>query len=918
MSDAARPLDPERLLAEADWARRLARALVGSTHGDDVAQEALRIGLERRPAVETGGVRAWLGGVIANLARKQRERGAAREHHERRAARTIEHGGEPDAIERVEFQKRLVDAVLALDEPYRSAIALRYFDDLDPRTVAERQGVSYDAARQRIARGVALLRARFEKEDARGGRSWSALSLSLADRNVGAPIALGTGGLVMGVKVKLAACAAVLAVGGVVLWSVSSESGATSPDATPYVDVASSELAPPDASRAVDDVRAEVTRIASDVAVPATADATRTIDRERDLHGVVVDERDRPVAGARVEVRRDVQREFDSLDLARMHASELVAALTTAQDGSFAIALDPGRAYDVVATSGSFAPGRVTPAHAGERVRIELVAGALVSGRVTRRVDASPVVDAEVKLQVRPDPTGSDAVAPRVVRTDDDGRYRFAAVEPGEYWIQVHPRADAPPLWRKVDVRNGQDVVEDVVVERGHPLRGRVLDAVTKAPIADAEVGEGWTFRRSVRTDADGRFAFEGFALEGVYDVAVRARGYGGGRKTVRKPNEPFPESIEVELHPGRAIVGRVVDAEAKPVADAYVAAVGYDWGGSHDWLGARSGADGSFRIDSLTAAMHHALVVRKDGFATWQRQLSTRELSTPELQLGDVVLAPPATIRGVVVDEAGAPIARRVVSLKGLGADYLAWESKDTGSGARTYLDTRRTRADDLGRFAFTDVAAGKYQLAAVIDEQRRSKPLDLEIERAGDARDLRLVVERGFPISGRVTDERGEPLRAHVEFVQVGTPKRFAVSSGADGLFEAPGLADGTYDLTVRPEDLWRAPVGEARHAPTTVPGVRGGTSDLVVVASIADALKGVVVDASGKPIAEATVEARGIDVAGSALLRTNSRGEFTLWVARGSRHEIVVTTAGANPREERVASAQVGGEPLEIRVR
>ncbi len=929
MTDFTRRLDPESLLAEVDWARRLARALVGSAHGDDVAQEALRIALERRPSVEPGaGLRAWLGGVISNLAGKQRERGRSADFHQRRVARGVRVDGDRADIERVELQRRLADAVLALAEPYRSAIVLRYFDDLDPRAIAERQGISYEAARQRISRGVAQLRARLEREDARHERPWSALAIALARSDGGQPLALGTGGIVMGVKVKIAVCVLIAALGGVALWRASTETGSTSPGTATRAEVRSADLARPSTSRELDDALLPSARNAHP-ALAAAPDTTAVpvIDRDRDLHGVVVDSRGVPVANAAIEVRRNVQREYETLDLVRMYASELVANARTRTDGTFAVPLEPGRAYDLDVTARGHAPSSFSPCHAGERVRIELALGAVLSGRITRRADATPVADCVVEIPQRPDASGRVAGVPRSVLTDADGRYRFADVTQAEYWLQLRPRADAAPLWRKIDVHAGEQLVEDVVVDPGHTLRGRVLDASTGAPIADAEVGEGWMFKRSVRTDAEGRFTFVGFATEGSYSLAARARGYGGHSVTVREPKGPFPDSVEVQLKTARALTGRVVDDASHPIADAYVAAVGYEWGelggGRHDWLSVRTDADGRFRIESLTPDLSHALVVRKDGHATWQRQLPRRELTTPELDVGDVVLARPATIRGVVIDDQGEPIARQVVELSGFGADYRAWEpAQEEGpethaSSVDTYLKARVTRADDLGRFTFAGVAAGKYEVGALLANGRSSKGPTIDVPAAGDVRDLRLVVPRGFPIAGRAVDAEGVGLRAYVQVRNADTRRSTRTQSRADGAFEVPGLEDGSYDVTVEPEDLWRSGPDAVRHAPATVAGVRGGTSGLEVVVSVASELRGRVTDTAGAPVANATVEARGIDVTSSLAALSNARGEFMLWAARDARYELVVTTSYPIPREVRVPSVKAGGEPIEVRL-
>ncbi|MCE9593678.1 MAG: sigma-70 family RNA polymerase sigma factor [Planctomycetes bacterium] len=191
-------LEPEALLAQAGWIRALARSLVRGDEVDDLVQDTWHAALQRPPRVHSeSGLRAWLGRVARNLAIDRRRAGAARAERSTRAHR--EPPERPDeAFERVVLQRRLVDAVLALDEPYRSAVIWRYFDGLDPRAIAERQGVSHDAARQRIARALARLRSRLDREYDGGRAQWVAFAGSLFEHAAPAPWI--TGGALMGAK----------------------------------------------------------------------------------------------------------------------------------------------------------------------------------------------------------------------------------------------------------------------------------------------------------------------------------------------------------------------------------------------------------------------------------------------------------------------------------------------------------------------------------------------------------------------------------------------------------------------------------------------------------------------------------------------------------------------------------------------
>jgi hypothetical protein len=62
--------------------------------------------------------------------------------------------------------------VLALEEPYRETVLLRYFENLPPRAIARRLAVPVETVRTRLKRALETLRARLDRDyGARG--AWS-------------------------------------------------------------------------------------------------------------------------------------------------------------------------------------------------------------------------------------------------------------------------------------------------------------------------------------------------------------------------------------------------------------------------------------------------------------------------------------------------------------------------------------------------------------------------------------------------------------------------------------------------------------------------------------------------------------------------------------------------------------------------
>jgi RNA polymerase sigma factor (sigma-70 family) len=164
----------EDLLRHSQWLRPLAfRLLRDGDEADDAVQETYLAAL-RRPPAPSRDLASWLGGVLRNLCFQEVRRERRREARERRAARPEAAAATPDSLlERAELFRQVVEAVLALDEPYRSSVLLRFFDELPPREISRRQGVPIDTVNSRLRRALDKLRLRLD--GARGGRAvWSA------------------------------------------------------------------------------------------------------------------------------------------------------------------------------------------------------------------------------------------------------------------------------------------------------------------------------------------------------------------------------------------------------------------------------------------------------------------------------------------------------------------------------------------------------------------------------------------------------------------------------------------------------------------------------------------------------------------------------------------------------------------------
>jgi RNA polymerase sigma factor (sigma-70 family) len=227
MGDVTERRDIEVLLAEARWLDALAHRLVrDAAAADDAVQEVWLAALERargRARDVDVSTRGWLARVLgrtaARVATRERRRREREVRHEGRA--TDETAPIDDVVARAEGQRLLVEAVLALDEPYREVLLMRWFDELEPQAIAEQLGRSASTVRTQIERGLVRLRERLEARHP-SAREWLVRLVPLAlvgSRRGATDTAVATAAATRGAHpAALAAGGAVLVAGAALVW----------------------------------------------------------------------------------------------------------------------------------------------------------------------------------------------------------------------------------------------------------------------------------------------------------------------------------------------------------------------------------------------------------------------------------------------------------------------------------------------------------------------------------------------------------------------------------------------------------------------------------------------------------------------------------------------------------------------------
>lgn len=716
---------------------------IGSSQDAEDSVQGTYHALLRRGKPTDGPLWAWLLTVVVRIA--YRRKALAQRHAALAERLAIPHDEvtPPHRAARAERARWVRAEVAGLPEKYRDVLILRYFEALSRNECATLLGVSPETVKTRSRRGRTLLRGRLHP---RVRHAILFVPWLFADKAAAAAAswAAPTGGILMNSKVLIVV--ALVAVVGLLALStdVFRAERTTAETRTVAPEPDRTKKAPPSA-----------VPVAPQEKAPRPYDLL-AVDRDRDVHGVVVTKTGAPVAGARLTLVRHPWRRTNVLHAERHHDGSKGPAAISAVDGSFVLPWRQGAVGELRVEAEGFVRRGVTEVQAGERVRVTLVRGATVRVHV-RAPDQSSLAD--VELVLRHSTAGAPGPWARRAKTNGDGRAEFVDVCGDQVsWIRARHAQWGTPNWKRVERVEAADGV-DVAIEmrKRRVITGRVTDAVRGAAVVGARVGWGWMQQDAVATDADGRYELASKTTEHDMSVAVTAPGFARQHATAK----PDATVVDVALPPGDRVTGRVVDKSGDPLAGVQVAALGLMIAERSFWSRAYAVSDknGTFAVEGLRHDAPHVLVLFAEGVGRRHIDIERPPQAGGTVALGNIALAPGRTIGVRVVDPAGAPIPRLRVTLRGANHDRGQRPVRGRRAPANTATEESRV-TDDLGRVRFPDLAPGRY--AASVSRPGRARvnrTVDLTAER--DELDLvmRFDNTRSFTLDVVDSDGKGVP---------------------------------------------------------------------------------------------------------------------------------------------------------------
>jgi len=370
--------------------------------------------------------------------------------------------------------------------------------------------------------------------------------------------------------------------------------------------------------------------------------------------------------------------------------------------GAFQLEGLAGGPFTLRVEAAGFAPASASDVPLGAALNLRLKPGVTVVGRVLDLTSQKPVAGAVV-TGLEKDGARFGREAAHTVTSADDGTFQIAdcatgivvveAIAPGKARARLDrvvakalpPGEAAKPDTNTLFLQPGGRIAGRTLGPDGKPL----VDAVVTASASDgslfAMLRDG---RSSQRTDADGKFAFDGVAAGNKYTVRATKEGL------TSKEEGPIPidagtdrGDLELKLESGALLTFKLLTAQDLPVKDVEARLQpqtgrrrGIFSAGDVDRDKIQSQGEGKFLIKSLDAGTFDLTLLPPD-YADVSRE-GIKLKSGETLDLGTIRVKESKSIAGRIADTNGQPVAGATISAMWVDPGDLRL-SREARSGA-------------------------------------------------------------------------------------------------------------------------------------------------------------------------------------------------------------------------------------------
>lgn len=749
-------MEREELLTHAGFIRSLARSLVRDEHrAADIEQNTWLAALEHPPESDRS-IRAWFSRVIRNMIVSTHRGETRRAKYENALESPVAVTSPEEIAMRKEALRHLTQAVLHLDEPYLSAIILRYYENLPAREVARRLGVPHETVKTRIQRGLDQLRTKLDSRYEGDRKAWCLALAPLAGLKLAVPAAAAAGtaaaassassaaasaeipgSLLLSAKLKVVLAAAVLFIGtSVILFQVlpDHKTPAGSTESTPTL---TSELSESKTGGSGEKITS------TDSVDQATNDDTsdRIVLSPTGLFisGTVIDSSTRkPIEAYDFRLTTYVDGEG---------WTQPIHETVRDPEGQFHFPLAKSGRYNLTIWSSRHTKERVNGLDISETksssdLKIELDSGLRVAGRVVDDATGEPIAGAIVGPA--PYPWKTDLPSLYYLdfsevcihhRTGADGSFSLRGLRDFEKKIAAvhHDFAEGyasttPGSGEKIEIR----------LKKGYRIFGRALDDAGQPAegLLIRMYGDRIPLARPAMTDADGRFVTEpilpGRVVLKAGDPPIELRrdfDFSEEHKVVYVVDG----DLEVNFGPDPGQVtwrGTLYGHDGNPVAGGklFLRHAKFSYGETY-WYrltrDVRCDSEGRFEVTKLHRGRYRVTLEIPDQIEWGKIPFETAGLVEKDINLSLV-----SSLSGVVINEAtGSPFTDR----KGTVRAY----SHQTGSRNSLEADI-----DKEGRFEIKGVLPGSYYLSAHVGNAVSDRIKGIKVVKGQEVRDLIIPV--------------------------------------------------------------------------------------------------------------------------------------------------------------------------------
>jgi protocatechuate 3,4-dioxygenase beta subunit len=377
-----------------------------------------------------------------------------------------------------------------------------------------------------------------------------------------------------------------------------------------------------------------------------------------------------------------------------------------------------------------------------------------------------------------------------------------------------------------------------------------------------------------------------------------------------RPPQPATPRTRPADREPradeatGAKVAGLVLDAEGKPVARAIVTCEERN-------LTTTTNEEGRFELGPEAA-----------GCAAVSMHPGHSPSASVRLAAGDgnvLRLLTMGAISGVVLDEAGTPVASYLLAIE----SFLPSADED----ASPIMGRPRTFADPTGQFLLERLPPGRYVLTASADARPPARSASITVEAGRTTHHVRITLARGAMLSGTILDaDTRQPIAGARIALDAATSSGAnaieGTSSDASGAYSLKGVPPGPFSVrvsrdgyrtkivpglttrgspTIR-EDIALAPRGDAGGGDSELIGIGAVLAPTAAGVVISSVIEGGPADRAGLQGGDRILRIDGTDATAMPLtdcvqrLRGPEGSRVTVGVARRSGGEVELTVVRA----------------------